>query len=128
MRAVKSSLVDPEYKTEYRVPNWRQYERGLRSRGDVTIWFIEDATADWISKSTGGRGGQRLYSNLAIKTSLTPRTVFRLALRQTAGFVGSMLNILGFDHLTVPDHSTLSRRARLLDVLTKPTWPGGRFT
>ena len=29
------------------------------------------------------------------------------------------------DHLPVPDHSTLSRRARSLDVLAKPTRPGG---
>ncbi len=51
--------------------------------------------------------------------------MFRIALRQTEGFVGSLLNILDFDHLPVPDHSTLSRRARSLDVLTKPTRPGG---
>jgi len=125
MPAVKSSLVHPRYKTEYRVRNWRQYEQGLRSRGDVTIWFSEEVTANRISKSTGGRGGQRLYSDLAIKTSLTLRTVFGLALRQTEGFVGSLLNILGFDHLPVPDHSTLSRRARSLDVLAKPARPGG---
>ena len=66
MPAVKPSLVHPAYKTEYRVRNWRQHEQGPRSRGDVTTWFSEEATADWISKSTGRRGGQRLYSNLAI--------------------------------------------------------------
>ena len=27
------------YKTKYRVTNWREYERGLRSRGDITVWF-----------------------------------------------------------------------------------------
>ena len=30
-------LVHPAYKTEYRVRSWRQYEQGLRSRGDVTV-------------------------------------------------------------------------------------------
>lgn len=48
MPAVKSSLVHPAYKTEYRVRNWREYEQGLRARGDVTIWFSEEATASWI--------------------------------------------------------------------------------
>ena len=57
--------------------------------------------------------------------SLTLRTVFGLPLRQTEGFVGSLLGMLSLDHLPVPDHSTLSRRARSLDVLAKPTWPGG---
>ena len=125
MSAVKSSLVHPRYKTEYRVRNWREYEQGLRARGDVTIWFSEKAIANWVSRSTGRRGGQRLYSNLAIETSLTLRTVFELPLRQTDGFVGSLLGMLSLDHLPVPDHSTLSRRAQSLDVLAKPTWPGG---
>ena len=76
MPAVKSSLVHPAYKTEYRVRNWREYEQGLRARGDVTVLFSvfsEDAIANWISRATGGRGGPRVYSDLAIETSLTLR-------------------------------------------------------
>ena len=56
-----------------------------------------------------GRGGQPKYSALAIATALTLRAVFRLALRQTEGLIGSILQLLGLD-LAVPDHSTLSRR------------------
>jgi hypothetical protein len=41
--------------------------------------------------------------------------VFRLALRQTEGLIGSILRLLGLD-LAVPDHSTLSRRAEILEV------------
>jgi hypothetical protein len=41
--------------------------------------------------------------------------VFRLALRQTEGLIGSVLQLLGLD-LPVPDHSTLSRRAETLEV------------
>jgi hypothetical protein len=43
------------------------------------------------------------------------RAVFRLALRQTEGLIGSVLQLLGLD-LAVPDHSTLSRRAETLEV------------
>ena len=125
MSAVKSSLVHPRFKTEYRVRNWREYEEGLRARGDVTVWFSKSAVSHWVSRSTGRRGGQLLYSNLAIETSLTVRTVFRLALRQTEGFVGSLLSMMGLDHLPVPDHSTLSRGAQSLDVIAKPAEPGG---
>jgi hypothetical protein len=52
---------------------------------------------------------------LAIRTALTLRAVFRLALRQTEGLIGSILQLLGLD-LAVPDHSTLSRRAETLEV------------
>jgi IS5 family transposase len=55
---------------------------------------------------------------LAITTALTLRAVFRLALRQTEGLIGSLITLLGLD-LSVPDHSTLSRRAETLE-LPKP--------
>ena len=60
-------------------------------------------------------GGQPWYSPLAILTALTLRAVFRLALRQTEGLIGSIIGLLGLA-LAVPDHSTLSRRAATLEV------------
>ena len=42
---------------------------------------------------------------------LTLRLVFRLALRQAAGFAASVLRLLGVE-LPVPDHTTLSRRGQ----------------
>lgn len=39
----------------------------------------------------------------------------RLALRQTEGLIGYIIHLLGLA-LTVPDHSTLSRRAETLEV------------
>ncbi len=41
--------------------------------------------------------------------------MFRLALRQTEGLIGSIIGLLGLD-LPVPDHTTLSRRAATLEV------------
>jgi hypothetical protein len=60
-------------------------------------------------------GGQPWYSPLAILTALTLRAVFRLALRQTEGLIGSVLQLLGLA-LAVPDHTTLCRRAETLEV------------
>jgi len=48
-------------------------------------------------------------------TALTLQAVFRLALRQTEGLIGSVIGLLGLD-LAVPDHSTLCRRAETLEV------------
>ena len=44
-----------------------------------------------------------------------PRAVCRLASRQTQGRIGSVIGLLGLD-LAVPGHSTLCRRAGMLDV------------
>ena len=102
--AAKSSRVNRQYKKKYRIRNWREYERGLRSRGDVTIWLSEDAIAAWVPPKNGLRGGQRRYSNLAVRTALTLRVVFSLPLRQTEGFLDSLLRLMGLN-LKAPDHT-----------------------
>ncbi len=98
-----------------RVINWAEYDAGLRARGSLTVWFTPEAIEAWKAEPRTGRGGQPTYSALAIATALTLRAVFRLALRQTEGLIGSILQLLGLD-LAVPDHSTLSRRAEMLEV------------
>lgn len=105
-------------KQRHRVTNWSEYDAALRQRGSLTIWFSEEAIAGWQAEPRTTPGGQPSYSDLAITTALTLRAVFRLALRQTEGLIGSLLQLLGLD-LAVPDHSTLSRRAEALQV----PWP-----
>jgi hypothetical protein len=102
-------------KTRYKVMNWRDYEAGLRKRGSLTIWFTEEAIAAWRAAPRTTPGGQARYSDLAVETSLILRTVFHQPLRQTEGLVGSLLGLMGLD-LPIPDHTTLSRRARTLAV------------
>jgi hypothetical protein len=102
-------------KQRHRVTNWAEYDAALRQRGSLTIWFAEEAIAAWRAEPRRTRGGQPHDSALAIRTALTLRAVFRLALRQTEGLIGSILHLLGLD-LAVPDHSTLSRRAETLEV------------
>lgn len=109
------SRVHPTYKTRYRVGNWRAYGRALVSRGDVTLWLCPDARAAWSVPPSGRPGGQQRFSDLAIETAPTLRLVFRLSLRQTEGFVPSILLVMRAD-LEAPDHTTLSRRSQCLDV------------
>ena len=109
------SRVHPTYKTHYRVGNWRVYERALVRRGDVTLWLSPDARAAWIVPPSGRPGGQQRFSNLAIETALTLRLVFRLPLRQTEGFVRSILTVMRTS-LDAPDHTTLSRRGQVLNI------------
>lgn len=109
-------------KAKYRVTNWPEYNEALRQRGDVKVWFSEDAVSGWCAPRSGKRGGQRQYSDLAIETCLTLRAVFGLPLRQTQGFVRSLLRLMQID-APIPDFSTLCRRAQLLRITpnTRPT-------
>ena len=102
-------------KQKFKVTNWAAYDASLRQRGSLTVWVTEEAIAAWTAEPRTTRGGQRTYSALAILTALTLRAVFRLALRQTEGLIGSVIGLLGLD-LAVPDHTTLCRRAETLEV------------
>jgi hypothetical protein len=112
-------------KKQYRVRNWREYEAGLRKRGDLTIWFSEEALRDWHAAVGAKPGGQRHYSETAIETALTVRAVYGLALRQTEGFLRSVARLLQLD-IDIPDHTTLSRRSSTLKThVRNPNTAGG---
>jgi hypothetical protein len=102
-------------KQRRRVTNWAEYDAALRQRGSLTVWFTDEAVAAWHAEPRTTPGGQPHYSSLAITTALTLKAVFRLAYRQTEGLIGSIIRLLGLD-LSVPDHTTLSRRAETLEV------------
>jgi hypothetical protein len=99
----------PQYKTAYRVKNWREYEESLRDRGDITLWISPEAISAWRAPMNGKRGAQPIYADIAIETALALRLLFHLPLRQTEGFLGSVLSLMD---LTLPcsDQTTLSRR------------------
>ena len=99
----------PSYKTT----NRPVYNGALKRRVSLTIWF--DPGMAWEAKPTGKRGRQPVYSDAAVQTCLTMKVLFGMALRQTTGFVESLLQLVGLDW-EVPDFSTLSRRQKTLAV------------
>lgn len=70
---------------------------------------------EWEAAPSGRRGRQQTYSAAAIQMCLTIKVLFGLALRQTTGFVTSLLKLAGLDW-SVPDSSTLSRRQKTIAV------------
>lgn len=102
-------------KVVYRVTNWSEYEQGLIQRGRLDVWVSDEVLDAWLYAGPPQRGAQFHYSDLAIETALTLRKLFKLPLRQTEGFVQSLLDLLGLD-LETPDHTTLSRRQQSLAI------------
>jgi len=68
--------------------------------------------------ATGERGGQPVYSALAIETGLALRLVFHQPLRQTKACCGRLSRRSKID-IAVPDHTTLSRRGGGMMTLPK---------
>lgn len=59
MVARTKTRVSPKYKTKYRVQNWDAYDVALRKRGDITLWFDEEALGAWNAPPSGRPGGQQ---------------------------------------------------------------------
>ena len=97
----------------YKALNWPAYNKALKRRGSLTIWFDPDLA--WAAKPSGKRGRQPVYSDAAVQACLTMKVLLGMALRQTTGFVESLLFLIGLDW-EVPDFSTLSRRQKTLAV------------
>src|SRR5208282_6008709 len=103
-------------KARYRVTNWPAYDAALVRRGSLTVWFTEEAVAAWRAPATGVRGGQPIYSDIAIETGLALRLVLHQPLRQTEGALRSIADLLGVQ-IRIPDHTTFSRRGGGLTIL-----------
>jgi hypothetical protein len=108
-------------KKKYKVINWHEYNEMLVNRGRLMVWVDEETQNNWQnSPKTGKPGAPKQYSDSAITTCLTFKSLFHLTLRTTEGFVTSLFQLMQLD-LPVPDFSTLSIRGADLsiDIRTK---------
>jgi IS5 family transposase len=103
-------------KTQYRIRNWSEYSAALKQRGSLTFWVSENALEQWLeTEKTGERGASRTYSDRAIEVMATLKALYRYAGRQIEGFVESIFTLMNIP-LAVPDHSTLCRRMKTLEI------------
>ena len=103
-------------KNQYRIRNWSEYNAGLKYRGSITFWLSADVIEEWlIVEKMGKRGASTIYSDVAVATMSTIKSIFSLAGRQAQGFVESVFELMQIN-LPVPDHSTVSRRLGSLQI------------
>lgn len=117
IQKAKAEPLDQKPKSKYRVRNWAKYNDSLKQRGSITLWIDEDVLQAWRPDPNAPkkRGGQQEYTDGAIECLLTVKAVFHLAYRQTEGFAGSLNELLRVK-LSIPDYTTLNRRAKTLKV------------
>jgi len=105
------------YKDTYRVRNWKAYNKSLQKRGKISVWLSESLLSTWrdldVMKICVG---EQIYPDAVIEFCLTVKYVYKLAFRQTTGFVEDILLCHGCAGYCVPDYSTLCRRSKGLCV------------
>lgn len=102
-------------KSKYKLKNWADYTLSLKNRGDIFVWIDKDADLGWIYSGMRRPGGKIIYSDKAIEMILKIRSVYHQPLRQTQGMVEGIFRFIGLD-ITVPDYTTVSRRAKTLKL------------
>src|SRR5438270_9013500 len=102
-------------KPPYRIRNWKEYNDSLVRRGSLTLWVEQETLQAWRYQGPSRRGAQFQFSDLAIECLLTLRAVYHLTLRATEGFARSLFELMAVD-LTVPDYTTLCRRAATVRI------------
>ena len=109
-------MTKKKTKQQYRIRNWREYNKALVGRGSLTLWFDEEAVNSWLNhEKSGGRGKPRIYADACVLCMLTLKAVYQLPQRATQGLVASLVRLLGLD-LPVPHHTILAKRAAGLEV------------
>ena len=104
----------------YRVRNWAAYEAGLKQRGSLTFWITPQALRGWYHQGPTQRGRQNTFSDLAIQTALMLRLVYALPLRQTEGFLTSILALMGGGFARARSHDPLPAPGRFERGFTCP--------
>ncbi|ELJ7521770.1 TPA: IS5 family transposase, partial [Escherichia coli] len=115
---------DTVVKQKFKITNWRTYNKALINRGSLTFWLDDEAIQAWYELATpSSRGRPQRYSDLAITTVLVVKRVFRLSLRAAQGFLDSIFTLMRVP-LRSPDYSSVSKRAKLVNVSFKTSTRG----
>ena len=118
----------PTKKTGKKI-NWPIYNRMLKNRVSLTVWFSKDVVNSWYNVSEvsqKGRGFQRIYSDTAIEVLSLIRFQFHLTLRSLEGFATSLMEIMKITDLCVPDYTTLSRRLEKCEIKIRKKRKSGK--
>lgn len=95
--------------------NWSQYNQKLKKISRVDFFISEEAIENWHYAGKRDSGGKVIYSDHAIELCLILREYYKLAYRQTQGFMESVFNLMSID-VQIPDYTTMSRRCTKLQI------------
>lgn len=87
------------------ITNSSTYNKNLKQRGRIDFWMDKSVFTNWTYKGKQARGGKVIYSDVVIEIILVLSYVYNLPMRQTEGFISSLLQLHGLT-LDVPDYTT----------------------
>lgn len=115
-----ATVQDTTCNTGYKVKNWSAYNESLVNRGDITVWFDEELIENWQHANDKPKVGRPfVYSDDAMMFALMLKVMFQLPYRQTEGLLRAIVKLSDVA-LSVPDYTSIAKRADSLDVNIDP--------
>ncbi len=96
--------------------NWSSYNQKLQQIARIDFFISSSGLNDWHYTGKRKPGGKVIYNDYVIELCLLMKEFYKLPYRQTSGFVSSILSLSGFNNLSTPDYTTLSRRSEDIDI------------
>ena len=103
--------ITHNHNTTKKILNWSEYNKSLKSRGDLSVFISESLIKDGnlvLPAKTGKPGRPMEYTDELIEFVLTIRELFHMPLRQATGFVEFLFKMMGLSES--PDYTTVSKR------------------
>lgn len=114
--------------TKYAV-DWVAFDKAAQGRGAYRL-TVEREAAPAVQPEPmtvrPGRGRQLKYSDETVHSMLMLALASRMSLREVEGYVRALRDEADYDW-DVPDHSTLCRRMRRLQMTLPPVKPGAKL-
>ena len=107
------SKQQPKSKDKYKVLNWSEYNKSLINRGSLNIWINDEVIEEWNYKGKKQKGGQTIYSDLAIEICASIKRLYKFGYRQTEGFIKSIFSLMNIE-LSVPAYTQIQRRIQFI--------------
>lgn len=90
--------------------NWSEYNKKLVNRSRIDLYFSEEVLLNWYNKDKSCRYRPRKYSNIAIKSCILIKSLFRLTYRGTEGMLRGLIKASKIAGIEVPSYSQINRR------------------
>ena len=118
-QAFKTPSANPRKKPIYKVTNWSAYNKSLKKRGELSLYFpTGDLKSQFINEEPyirGIPGQQSTYRAPYIELTYTFYRLFDWGIRQTTGYFEDLWDTKGLD-IPVPSFGHLSDLFAALSV------------
>lgn len=99
-----------------KVRNWSEYNKSLEKRGEIIIYMTEKFYNEMYYTGKRKVGGVQQYTDKMFEFTVAIKSIMKLPLRATVGFIKTILNKIYSKEHKVPNFGHISRMVQKLNL------------